>query len=127
MAGLSAREAGERVGLTKQAVLKAIKNGRISAEKDANGEWRIDLAELFRVYPAIAKVDDNQPPTGDAPGLRRENELLRDQVEDLRRRLDQSEEERRQAQERLMALLTDQRPAAQPAERRGFWRRLVRK
>jgi hypothetical protein len=45
----------------------------------------------------------------------------------MRRRLDRADEERRQAQERLTTLLTDQRPAAQPAARRGFWRRLVGK
>jgi hypothetical protein len=42
-------------------------------------------------------------------------------IGDLRRRLDQSEEERRQVQARLTALLTDQRPAPQPAARRGWW------
>jgi hypothetical protein len=54
----------------------------------------------------------------DTGGLQREVAVLRDVVEDLRRRLDQSEEERRQVQARLTALLTDQRPAAQPGERR---------
>jgi hypothetical protein len=38
-------------------------------------------------------------------------------ITDLRRRLDDSEQERRQAQERLTAMLTDQRPA----KRRKWW------
>lgn len=46
---------------------------------------------------------------------------------DLCRRLDESEAERRQAQERLTALLTDQRPAAQPEAHKSFWRRLLGK
>ena len=125
MAGLSAREAAEQVGLTKQAIIKAIRKGTISAAKDEAGEWRIEPAELFRVYQAVATVDDNQPATGDvdpATGLQREIAfrddkiaLLQEHIADLRRRLDDSEAERRQTQERLTALLTDQRP------RRKWW------
>ena len=93
--------------------------------KGRGGEWRIEPAELFRVYQAIATVDDNQPATGNvdaAAGLQREIAfrdekiaLLQEQIADLRRRLDDSEAERRQTQERLTALLTDQRP------RRKWW------
>jgi hypothetical protein len=74
MAGLSAREAAEQVGLTKQAIIKAIRKGTISAEKDVSGEWRIDPAELFRVYQATSKVVDNQQPAASVvdPGLQRE-------------------------------------------------------
>ena len=60
---LTAREAGIRVGKTRQAIIKAIRKGTISAEKDAAGEWRIEPVELFRVYPPVPPVDDNQPTT----------------------------------------------------------------
>jgi transposase-like protein len=43
---LTARKAGARLGETRQAFIKAIRKGMISAEKDANGEWRIEPAEL---------------------------------------------------------------------------------
>ena len=129
MASLSAREAAEQVGLTKQAIIKAIRKGTISAVKDESGEWRIEPAELFRVYQAIATVDDNQQATGHvdgAAGLQREIAfrdekigLLQEQIDDLRRRLDESETERRQTQERLTALLTDQRPVV--TKRRKWW------
>ena len=125
MTGLSAREAAEQVGLTKQAIIKAIRKGTISAVKDESGEWRIEPAELFRVYQAIAKVDGNQPATADPTGLQREIAfrddkiaLLQEQIADLRQRLDQSEEERRQTQARLTALLTDERQATR---RRKWW------
>jgi hypothetical protein len=114
MTGLSAREAGERVGLTKQAIVKAIKNGRISATKDDTGEWRIDPAELFRVYPPVTTDGVNQPPTetpNDSAGLRREIELLREMVADLR-------EDRDRWREQATRLL----PAPQPADRRSWWR-----
>lgn len=56
--------------------------------------------------------------------LRVEVAMLRERLtaleadkDDLHRRLDRADEERRQAQERLTALLTDQRPA----RRRKWW------
>src|SRR5512132_4148813 len=47
----------------------------------------------------------------------RERKILQDGVDDLRHRLDQSEEERRKTQAQLTALLTDQRPD----RRRRWW------
>jgi len=47
--------------------------------------------------------------------------LLERSVEDLRRRLDASEAERRAAQAQVTALLTDQRAPPSPA-RRSWWR-----
>jgi excisionase family DNA binding protein len=45
-------QAAKETGLTKPAIFKAIKKGKISASKDARGQWLIDPAELFRgVYP----------------------------------------------------------------------------
>jgi hypothetical protein len=122
MVGLSAREAAEQVGLTKQAIIKAIRKGTLSAEKDVSGEWRIDPAELFRVYQATVKVVDNQQPAAAVvdPGLQREVAfrdekiaLLEDQLADLR-----EDRDRWRAQaEQATRLLTDQRPD----RRRKWW------
>ena len=49
--------------------------------------------------------------------------LRKDERDDLRRRLDAEAEERR----RIAALLTDQRPSAQPDVGRGWWEWLFRK
>lgn len=49
--------------------------------------------------------------------LRERLAALEADKDDLHRRLDRADEERRQAQERLTALLTDQRPA----RRRKWW------
>ena len=117
---LTAREAGERVGKTRQAIIKAIKKGSISAEKDAAGEWRIEPVELFRVYPPVSPVDDNQPATEtarDTDGLQREIAMLRERIDDL---VEDRDRWRDQAG-RAMTLLTDQRPATQPDARRGWW------
>src|SRR3546814_1606913 len=73
--------------VTRQTLMKAIKTGRVSAEKSDNGEWRIEPVELFRVWPPVNGVQQPLQPniTGsDTPGLQAENRLLREQVAELR-------------------------------------------
>lgn len=128
----------ELAGVSKGTVSKALKSGRLSyAEKTDNG-YLIDTSELFRVFPPKQPetVEPTRPETGkgnvetliETEGLRREIELLREQlrdrdgvVDDLRRRLDQSDEERREAQARVIGLLAGPGPTE---SKRGFFGRL---
>lgn len=149
----SLKDAATATGTSKPTILRAIQKGKISAEKDANGEWQIDPAELHRVYPAVTErtvpddVDWNDTQQANSAyetgALRGEVEQLRerlasldldrdrerreatDQIADLRRRLDQAEQERRDKDRQLTALLTDQRtpppePPAVPQQGRGL-------
>lgn len=50
---ISIREGAIATGKAKPTILKAIKSGRLSATKTVKGEWEVDPAELFRVYPAV--------------------------------------------------------------------------
>lgn len=43
-------QAAKEAGVAKSTISKAIKDGRISAEKFENGSYSIDPAELFRVF-----------------------------------------------------------------------------
>lgn len=142
-------EAGAAVGKSKSTVLRAIRRGDLSAARDeATGNWLIDPAELHRVYPPVAygsgepingapRDHNGTSPTAELRELRARLEAAelrfsdaQDQIADLRRRFDQESEERRQtagrlaaAQERIAALLTDQRPAAptkMPVRRRRW-------
>jgi hypothetical protein len=117
------------VGLSKGAILKAIKSGKVSATKDINGIWRLEPVEVLRVWKPAS--DSTQPPAQTIPqpsidGLQRENELLRETVADLRTRLDAESEERR----RLSLILNESRSAAPPSpapqtdKPKGFWARL---
>lgn len=130
---LTAREAGEQVGKTRQAIIKAIKKGTLSAEKDAAGEWRLEPAELFRVYPPVPAVNATVPATEfslDTDRIRRELEIRDEQIASLRERLAGLEEDKhdlredrdrwRAQAEQATRLLTDERPA-----RRSWlpWRR----
>jgi hypothetical protein len=133
---LSAKEAAEQVGMTKQGIIKAIRQGKISAEKDLNGEWRIEPVELFRVYTPVhsnghqpAETSFQENTAEDTGSLQVELRLLRerladkdDVIEDLRRRLDAEAEERR----KLTLMLTELRNAPAPAveKPKGFWQRL---
>jgi len=60
---LTLAEAAKQTGLTKPAIFKSIQKGRVSASKDEKGQWIIDPAELFRVYPPAAKKEMIEPQT----------------------------------------------------------------
>jgi predicted MPP superfamily phosphohydrolase len=107
---LTLTEAAKEVGLSRPAIFNAIKRGRLSATKDAQGRFIIDPAELFRVYKPVNNITVNN----DMVSLTEVNHLnqllsMKDQLlqqvinerDDLRKRL---EEESR----RLTLLLTHQ-------------------
>jgi hypothetical protein len=116
---LSLTKAAEEVGISRSALFKAIKNGRVSATKNGKGEFIIDPAELFRVYQPVNKVNVNLYQLSQQQDIAKETaetveitmlkQLLK-QVEserdDLRRRLDDEAQERR----KLTMLLTHQPP-----------------
>src|SRR4051794_568770 len=102
---LSVLEAGRLVGRSKSHIFRAIKSGMLSAERDAAGSYRIDRAELSRVFP-VARQDtpDDLSRHGDdtagAVVAQLEARLADalDQVRDLRQQRDREAEERRQVQ-----------------------------
>lgn len=121
-------------GKAKSTILRAIKNGTISALKTHNGSYEIDPSELHRVFPLTTtqQMPSNitQPPEEHHATLRlrldlleferqRERAQLQATIDDLRTRLDRSED-------RITALLGS--PTTQPKNeerhRLGFWSRL---
>ena len=48
---LTLAEAAQATGLNRSTVLRAIKSGKISGTRDHNGQWSVEPAELFRVFP----------------------------------------------------------------------------
>ena len=138
MATVSMTKGAELAGVSKGTVSKALKSGRLSyAEKTDNG-YLIETSELFRVFPPkqpeTVETIRSQPLPGnletpvETVGLHREIELLREQlrdrdgvVDDLRHRLDRSDEERREAQARVIGLLAGPGPTE---SKRGFFGRL---
>jgi excisionase family DNA binding protein len=50
MPEMTLSEAAKWAGVTRPTIHKALTSGRLSGRRDDNGQWRIDPAELERVY-----------------------------------------------------------------------------
>lgn len=140
MALIGLTEASKLTGKDKTTIHRAMKSGRLSFTLGDDGDRQIDPAELERVFPIkpqdgeLEVAPRNRKKAGSnhaqiaqltaqleiertkTAGLA---ERLADKdgvIDDLRQRLDREGEERRQAQARLTALLTDQRPKVSPPD-----------
>jgi hypothetical protein len=95
MAVFTLGTASQATGCAKSTILRAIKSGRLSATRDDIGQWAIDPAELFRVFPALAL-----PATAENPRMERDATAdvlvaeLRQVIADLRRGQDDLRQER---------------------------------
>ena len=120
-------QAARETGLDKSTLSRAIKSGRLSAQrKNGNSGYEIDPAELFRVFPPVPKASASSPPVDAPADVLLENRELRikleaaqarirdkdEEVHDLRRRLDLEGEERR----KLTMMLLAHHPREQPNE-----------
>jgi hypothetical protein len=106
--------------------------------RNEQGEYEIDPSELMRVYDivtpepqkrsdmerSVTLVTPDETPVlrAEIEGLKQQLALLKDERDDLRRRLDEDSTERR----RLTLLLTDptNKPASAPEPRPSFLNRL---
>ena len=112
-------EAAKATGKSKATISKAIKSGRISAQKDETGTFHIDPSELHRVYPPTVSIEQEETPENtitraDISGTIRE---LQARLESAHARLSDKEtviadlkEDRDRWRQQATALLTDQRP-----------------
>jgi len=119
---LSLSESAKETGLTRSAIFKAIKSGRLSATKDAQGRFVIDPVELHRVYGVnmnqVNEIEqlatkNNTQETGGIELMRLLLKQVESERDDLRRRLDEESAERR----KLMSLLTHQPETAQETQK----------
>jgi excisionase family DNA binding protein len=117
-------QAAKQTGISKTGIARAINSGRLSATKEENGEYRIDPAELHRVYPVTGghEGESVRPATlhvdgalqGQVDVLRELLEQVKDERDDLRRRLDDETKAREGAAaeiRQLTMMLTHQPPA----------------
>lgn len=125
-------KAAKLSGRAKSTISKAIKDGRMSADKDDNGGYQIDASELNRVFPFPVESQIQGPPSNpqghqtntlnDADLLSLKVTMLEAQlstahetVGDLRKRLDR-------ADERLTALTSQ---GVSPKASKGWLDRLL--
>jgi predicted site-specific integrase-resolvase len=128
---MTLNQAAKSCQKAKGTVLKAIREGKLSAPKDDKGRYNIDPSELHRVFPLTTNDQSEKPELTSQSEqenrieierlhaeLKAANTLTENMVEtvsDLRERLDREGEERRQ----LTAMLTDQRTGQ--GGKRGFF------
>ena len=79
---LSLQEAAELARVNKTTLFRAIKRGKLSASRDEHGQWRVDPAELDRVYPVAAAGDRQQRATRVDELVAQLHERLNDMRED---------------------------------------------
>ena len=103
-------QAATATGKNKATIQRAIKSGKISAIKNSSGAYEIDPSELHRIFPATAQrvaqhniSNDTQRPDKHDKTMQmklnlleaereRERDQLQSTIDDLRTRLDRSEE-----------------------------------
>lgn len=111
---LTLGQAAKEVGLAKSVLSRAIKSGKLSATRSDDGSFRIDPAELFRVYQSnrswntsgeqLATPQEHHqqhPKNTHSPA---EVALLRELIEEIREERDSLRGER----DKLLSLLADQ-------------------
>ena len=109
-------QAALKVGRSKPTLLKALKTGRMSANKVGN-EWQIEPAELFRVYPQTTTVNDNALPLANPQENTIETAVLRAKLEAAEKQIEDLREDRDQWRATANRLLS----APPPAPREGFF------
>jgi hypothetical protein len=111
------------VGVNRTTILRAIKSGKLSAERDAQGAWTIQPAELHRVFPPLPQGPATGEPgqthalEGEVALLRTMLEEMRATVTDLRRREDDLKADRdhwREAHSAAQLLLPKPAPENAP-------------
>jgi hypothetical protein len=136
LVGLS--EAARLTRKDKATIHRALKSGRLCYTVTDSGERRIDTAELDRVFPIMQPNGEGEVASPVAQ-RRREFERLQRQLDDrdevirdLRRRLDESETERRSVQaqlnataDKMAALLAAPAAAIAPSPPRPLGRRIL--
>jgi len=140
--GLSAAQAAVEVGLSKAGIIKAIRTGKISAEKDALGQWQIQPVELYRVYSPVNgngqgtvpsrshEVDESQRQDIDRlqvelDGLRQQVTLLAVSIRDKEAVINAKDDlidVLRGENTRLTAVITQLSPTH---SKKGWWARLL--
>jgi hypothetical protein len=112
-------EAARATDKSKATISKAIKSGRISAQKDETGTFRIDPSELHRVYPPTVSTEQNTTPKL-SPEITGNDSLVRElqaRLDAAQERLSDKEtviadlrEDRDKWRQQATALLSDHRP-----------------
>ena len=128
---LTLGQAAKHTGVSKSYLSKLIKTGKITAERQPNGEFRIDPSELDRI-PEIRSQGrtENSPrersDTQENTGWERERDLLtmllhdrEHHIQDLRQERDAWRQQAERAQQTLLLTAGEKKEAPKP---KRWWR-----
>ena len=136
----TAGQAAKATGVSTATISRALKRGKISGVKDANGTWSIDPSELHRVFPPLADsiaetaaVKDNATPVKDTGTavLELEIQMLRDALSREQEISSDLKEDRDRWRAQATGLLADLRStqeASSPAtpSKKSLWARIFK-
>ena len=129
---VSASEAAKRTGKSVPTITRAIKSGKISADRTESGSYLIDPSELFRVFPAATHPNDETPSKlgHETPRvILSETRSLQEKVSNLEASLAEAKAERdewRDQAKRLAMALPAPEAVGQKTlkQSKGFWKRI---
>lgn len=132
MATLSLGQAAKLASTSKTTLARAIKAGRLSAERQVDGSYRIDPAELARVYSVKPETPATVAETGGAAHHATPAETLAlqaqiDGLNEIIRRADREAQELREDRDhwRKQAETTTRLLEHHRAAGKSWWRRLA--
>lgn len=89
---ISTKEAAKEAGVTPRTLQNYITSGKLSAARDVSGNYQIDRAEFYRVFPDAHKEKRQEKIKGNSHEvLEAENKHLKEMVNFLNKRLESSE------------------------------------
>jgi len=123
---LTASQAAKQTGKSIPTITRAIKSGKISAEKTNSGGYLIDPSELFRVFPPVTMKDNvivkklGNETHHETVALKEKIELLESALLDAKNERD---EWREQAKRLTLALpKPDEKDSSKPHTWWKFWK-----
>jgi len=121
---MTAAQAAEAVGMTRQGIIKAIKTGKISAQKDNNGAWRVEPSELFRAYQPASTVASNDTAEVE-PGIQARLRVAEQEIEHLRAMLERADKATAAAESDRDEWRKQAQHLAITDQRKGIWAKLL--
>lgn len=115
--------AARATGVAKSTLSKALKNGRLSYVEKSSAGYKIDAAELFRVFPKNTGelVQSNDREQVSETGMNRiEREAYETQIKLLREMLDKAD-----ANAERWAMQAERLALKDQSTRKPWWRRLI--
>jgi hypothetical protein len=115
---LTLGQAAKVTGKNKTTILRAVRDGRISALRDESGQYAIEPIELFRLFPRTPDAGVAQPAAEPAdatlrnpggPAIATPDAGYPLLVEELRRQIEEQREERERERQQHLAALDDLR------------------